>query len=142
MTVNITELNDDKELLYHVKRTFIDFAHDPSGVSQTTDILNTFTNLDAAKAAASMALFRQGYSKDDFLKYEENDGTDKWKYGDRVMVVAQAPAGEEFDICLDTTPNIFFFTANAFSEVKDHLFYSKSLSSLYIEHRGLINCSP
>jgi hypothetical protein len=98
MTTNILDQDDAQQLLYHVRRTLIDFSQDPSGATQATDILKTFTNLDAAKSAARTALFSQGYVKDDFIKYEENDGTQEWKYGDGVMVVAQAPSGREFNI--------------------------------------------
>lgn len=44
------------ELLYHVKRTIISFDEDASGATRTVDILGTFTDLTAAKAAANAGL--------------------------------------------------------------------------------------
>ena len=123
MTTDMTQQKDASELLYHVKRTIVDFAHDKSGATQTTDILNTFTDLAAAKAAARSALASEGYVKDDFEKYEERDGTTEWKHGDGEIVFAKAPAGQEFEVCLDTTPNIFKFKGNASGEVESHLQY-------------------
>jgi hypothetical protein len=110
MTASIPDQKDDHQLLYHVKRTIIDFSQDPSGATQTTDILNTFTNLDAAKSVALASLFNQGYLKDDFTKYEENDRTRELKHRDGVMVFAKGPSRREFYIDLDTTPNVFFFS--------------------------------
>ena len=113
------------ELLYHVKRTIIDFAADPSGSTQTTDILSTFTDLTTAKAAAHTALLQEGYVKDDFTQYEENDGTERWKYEDAMMVLARAPAGQEFKVSLDTTLNKFPFKVDSSSKVTDHLQYGR-----------------
>jgi hypothetical protein len=44
------------ELLYHVKRTIIRYDEDPSGATRDIDILGTFTDLVAAKAAANAGL--------------------------------------------------------------------------------------
>lgn len=114
------------ELIYHVKRSIIDFAVDPSGSTQTTDILSTFTDLTAAKAAAHTALLQEGYLKKDFAKYEENNGTEKWKHEDATMVIARAPAGQEFKVSLDTTLNKFPFRVDHSSKVIDHLEYGSS----------------
>jgi len=137
MTARIPDQKDDHQLLYHVKRTINDFSQDLSGATQTTDILNTFTNLDAAKSAALTSLFSQGYLKDDFIKYEENDRTQELKHGDGVMVFAKGPSGREFYIGLDTTPNVFFFQGNAFGEVEGPLYYGRYISFFAIEGRGL-----
>lgn len=125
MGTDATNQGGSAELLYHVKRTIIDFAHDKSGATQTTDILGTFTDLAAAKAAARSALATEGYLKDDFEKYEENDGTKDWKHGDGAIAFAKAPAGQEFVVRLDTTPNTPKFKNNASSEVEGHLHYGK-----------------
>ena len=137
MTASIPGRKDNHQLLYHVRRTLIDFSQDPSGTTQTTDILNTFTNLNATKSAARTALFSQGYAKDYFTKYEENNRTQEWKHGDGVMVFAQGPSGREFYISLDTTPNIFFFQGNASGEVEGVLYYNKYTSLFAIEGRGI-----
>jgi hypothetical protein len=125
METKVANQNDSPELLYHVKRTIIDFAQDKSGATQTTDIFGTFTDLAAAKAAARSALPSEGYLKGDFVEYEENDGTKDWKRGDGVIVFAKAEAGQEFVVCLDTTPNTLHFKGNASSEVEGHLHYGK-----------------
>lgn len=112
------------EVLYHIKRTIIDYAVDRSGSIQTTDVLSTLTDLDAAKAAARAAILQEGYAKDDFAEYEENDGTDKWKYDEEAMiVVAKAPTGQEFKVSLDTTLNKFPFKMDSHFKVTDHLQY-------------------
>jgi len=132
MATDVTK-QDAPELLYHVKRTVVDFAHDKSGATQITDILNTFTDLAAAKAAARSALASEGYVKDDFETYEENDGTTEWKHGDGVVVIAKAPAGQEFEVCLDTKPNFFKFKGNASGEVESHLQYVLQ-TTIYYNH--------
>ncbi|OBT42142.1 hypothetical protein VE00_08302 [Pseudogymnoascus sp. WSF 3629] len=123
METDVANQNDSLELLYHVKRAIIDFAQDKSGATQTTDIFGTFTDLAAAKAAARSALPSEGYLKDDFVEYEENDGTKEWKHGDGVIVFAKAAAGQEFVVRLDTTPNAPHFKGNASGEVEGHLHY-------------------
>lgn len=136
METDVAKQNDIAELLYHVKRTIIDFAHDRSGATQTTDILGTFTDLATAKAAARSVLATEGYLKDDFEMYEENDGTKEWKHGDGAIVFAKAPAGQEFIVRLDTTPNPLNFKSNASSEVEGHLHYG--MHSTFLSHRSKI----
>jgi hypothetical protein len=113
------------EFLFHVKRTIIDYAEDKSGATQTTDILGTFTELTAAKNAALAGLASEGYVKDDFEVYEENDGNSSWKYGDGVLAYAKAPAGQVFVVSVDTNPNVSHFKGNAGGEVEGHLHYGK-----------------
>jgi len=123
MATDIAAEDSAPELLYHVKRTIIDYALDESGASQTTDILNTFTDLVAAKSASYSALFSEGYIKDDFVIYEENDGVKAWSHGEGVIVFAKAPSGHEFQVRLDTTPNNLKFKGNGSGEVEGHLYY-------------------
>jgi hypothetical protein len=132
METDVANQNDSPELLYHVKRAIIDFAQDKSGATQTTDIFGTFTDLAAAKAAARSALPSEGYLKDDFVEYEENDGTKEWKRGDGVIVFTKVAAGQEFVVRLDTTPNALHFKGNASSEVEGHLHYGKH--STFLPH--------
>jgi len=123
MATNIADQNGVSELLYHVLRTIIDFARDKSGATQTTDVFGTFTDLAAAKAAARSVLPSEGYSKEDFTQYEENDGTKEWKYREGGMVFAKALSGEEFQVYLDTKPNLLRFKGNASGKVEGHLHY-------------------
>lgn len=118
------------ELLYHVKRTITDFHEDKSGATRTTDILGTFTDLQAAKGAAFSALASEGYVKDDFELHAENTGSpEDWKYGDGVLAFAKAPAGQEFEVRLDTKPNVLKLKGNADGEVEGVLHYGTSSPS-------------
>lgn len=121
------EENGVEEFLYHVKRTIIDYADDKSGATRTTDILGTFTDLAAAKQAAHSALASEGYIRDDFEVFEKKDETDpeEWKHGDGCLVYAKAPRGQEFDVRIDTKPNVLKFKGNASGEVEGNLHYGK-----------------
>ncbi|EKD14055.1 uncharacterized protein L3040_007942 [Drepanopeziza brunnea f. sp. 'multigermtubi'] len=112
------------DLLYHVKRTITNFADDKSGATRVVDVLGTFTDLAAAKLAANAGLASEGYVKDDFEVYEQKSETafQKWKHADEVTVFARAPAGQEFEVCLDTKPNTGF-EGNVNGEVEGHLHY-------------------
>jgi hypothetical protein len=118
-----TNGNAANDLLYHVKRIITNFHSDMSGATRTTDILGTYTSLLAAKSAARTVLEHEGYTKDDFAYYAENDGTEGWKHGDGVIVFAKAPAGQAFEVCLDTKPNVNKFKGNAETLVEGHLHY-------------------
>lgn len=121
------EENGVEEFLYHVKRTIIDYADDKSGATRTTDILGTFTDLAAAKQAAHSALASEGYIRDDFEVFEQKNETDpeEWKHGDGCLVYAKAPRGQEFDVRIDTKPNVLKFKGNASGEVEGPLHYGK-----------------
>ncbi len=132
------------ELLFHVKRTIIDYREDPSGATRLTDVLGTFTDLHAAKLAANAALASEGYLKDDFevyeLKYEV--GAEEWKHDEGVLVYARAPAGQEFEVRLDTKPNVNKFKGNASGEVEGHLHYgtlSSFTSEFGLDRAGIAN---
>jgi len=118
------------DTLYHVKRTITDFHSDPSGATRTTDILGTFTNLIAAKNAARSALASEGYLKDDFEVYEQKDedGEGEWKHEDGVLIWAKAPKGQEFEVRLDTKPNLGQFKGNEHGEVEGVLHYGMCFS--------------
>ncbi|KAH8796055.1 hypothetical protein F5882DRAFT_396504 [Hyaloscypha sp. PMI_1271] len=113
------------EYLFHVKRTITDFAEDKSGATRITDILGTFTSLAAAKNAARGALAAEGYIKDDFEVLEQKDeaDSDEWKHGDGCLVFAKAPRGQEFDVRIDTKPNVLKLKGNASGEVDGFLHY-------------------
>jgi hypothetical protein len=127
MSANGAPEESEAEFLYHVKRTILDFHEDKSGATQTTDVLGTFTELPVAKVAARSALASEGYLKDDFEVYEEKDSAnpEAWKHGDGVLVYAKAPAGQEFDVRLDTKPNVLKLKGNAAGEVEGVLHYGK-----------------
>jgi len=113
------------DLLYHVKRTIIRYDEDPSGATRDVDILGTFTDLAAAKAAANAGLASEGYLKSDFDIYEQKSETpaEEWKRGDGIMVFAKAPAGQQFEVGLDTEVNAAGFKGNEQGEVEGFLHY-------------------
>jgi hypothetical protein len=120
------------ESLFHVKRTITDYADDKSGASRTTDILGTFTSLAAAKKAARGALAHEGYIKDDFeiLELKDETSEEEWKHGDGCLVFAKAPRGQEFDVRIDTKPNVLKLEGNGSGEVEGHLHYGKRIPFL------------
>ncbi|PVH69431.1 hypothetical protein DL98DRAFT_564451 [Cadophora sp. DSE1049] len=114
------------DLLYHVIRTIIRFDEDPSGATRDVDILGTFTDLAAAKAAANAGLASEGYLKSYFELYEQKSeipAAEEWKRGDGVLVFAKAPAGQQFEVGLETEVNAAGFKGNAQGEVEGFLHY-------------------
>lgn len=111
------------EVLYNVKRTIIDYMSDPSGATQITDVLGTFTLLPAAKQFAYQCLDKAGYKKDDFDVWEEKDTAKTWKHADGVLVYAKGASGVVIYVALDTTPNEAGFKGNAQGLVETHLQY-------------------
>jgi hypothetical protein len=113
------------EFLYHIKRTVTDYHEDKSGATRLVDILGTFTDLTAAKKAAFSALASEGYLRDDFEFFESKNevAPEEWKHPDGVATFAKAPAGQEFEVRLDTKPNTAGLVGNADGEVEGHLHY-------------------
>ncbi|CAI4214503.1 unnamed protein product [Parascedosporium putredinis] len=95
------------DTLFHTLLTVIDYHVDPSGGTQSTYVLGTHTDLPAAKAFSKHALQDLGYERDDFATYEEASAasTSGWSHGDGVIVHAKAPAGQIFNVALDTAAN-------------------------------------
>jgi len=115
-------------MLYHVKRTLIDPAAKKSGIPRTVDILGTYTNLGAAKQAASTALLDEGYTKGDFELYEEYDSDENPIHGSGVRVYAKSLAGSEFEVSLDTKYNELGLRSDDSGEVKGILYYGMFVS--------------
>ncbi|KAK0649200.1 hypothetical protein B0T16DRAFT_326958 [Cercophora newfieldiana] len=95
------------DLLFHTVLTVIDYHADTSGSTQEVFILGTHTTIESAKAFSQTALSHLGYAPDDFDSYASRADTPaaEWTHGDGVAVYAKAPAGQEFIVSLDTTPN-------------------------------------
>lgn len=94
------------ELLFHTLLTVINYHTDTSGSTRTVFVLGTHTTLPAAKAFASKAIITLGYDPSDFEQYATRDTAEgEWKHGDGVLAYAKAPAGQEFIVSIDTTPN-------------------------------------
>jgi len=125
MSATTESQNNTSEYLYHVKSTMIDYPGDKSGATRSTEILGTYVDLAAAKAAASSALFNQGFKEDDFVTYEtkNSSGNEEWKFGDGIITFAQTPAGHEFRIGIDTKPNSLGLKGNPEGKVEAILHY-------------------
>ena len=95
----------DTELLYHTVLTVVDYHIDTSGSTQYVYVLGSHGTLEAAKEFAVKALHNLGYEADEFAVYEAHQTGVEWRHGDGVIVYAKAPAGQEFIVRLDTTPN-------------------------------------
>lgn len=121
MSSNSTKSPED--LLYHVKCEVIDFHKDQSGATRTTELFGTFNSLPTAKAAGYSCLKSWGYQPSDFDIYEENRHPEDWKHGDGVIVYAKAPAGQEFNVRLDTKPNLIGLKGNKEGVVEEKLYY-------------------
>jgi len=109
--------------LFHVKRTFIDYRHDPSGATIKTHVCGTYTDLDAATEAARRRLFDEG-SAESFTKLEENKLVQgHWKYPPEVLVHAETAEGDVVELVLETTANILGAKAKPDGRVDEALFY-------------------
>ena len=136
------------DLLYHTTLT----VHDKkgglsSGHSRSVYVLGTHSTLASAKAFAATSLHGLGYEPADFAEYAVKDGKTAWKHGDGVVVYAKAPAGQEFFVGIDTTPNAQEFAAgpngtillSAYPDDNDptqHLHYVVQTEVDYDQERG------
>jgi len=95
------------ELLYHTLLHVIDYHEDTSGYTQSTFPLGTHVTLQAAKSFAARSLQELGYEPDDFVEYavKTPENAESWQYGDGVIVYTKAPAGQVFNVKIDTTTN-------------------------------------
>lgn len=109
------------EHLYHVFRTMIDYHHDPSGATQDTTVYATYTDLTAAKEAAKVALFSEGYEQEWFTTFDVLDKPEEWTHGDGNVVYAQAPEGEVFIVGIKTALNTQQLEGSASHEVEGEL---------------------
>jgi len=118
-------IQGDDDLLYHVKRVIINSNPEPSGAVPTVDITGTYTSLPVAKAAARSALVEEGYAKEFFPVYLENDGTEDFSnaHGDGVVVFAKATNGDTFVVGLDTTENVDHLKGDSNGKVEEVLHY-------------------
>ncbi|KAK0724455.1 hypothetical protein B0H67DRAFT_483110 [Lasiosphaeris hirsuta] len=124
------ESNTVPDLLFHTVLTVIDFHADTSGSTRSVYILGTSTSLQSAKTFSLTALEGLNYTPDDFEEYQTRAtiSAEEWTHGDGVMVYARAPAGQEFIVSIDTTPNNEQLAAGADSKPvlpkgSDHLHY-------------------
>lgn len=112
----------DQDTLFVVKRTILD-PRKPSGLTSTTTLPATLTDLHAAKAEAKDLLRKEGYDTEFFTRYEVKKDTEDWKHGEGVIVFAQAPSGEVFKVGLDTVPNLSGLQSDASGKVLQPLYH-------------------
>ncbi|GIJ99628.1 hypothetical protein Aspvir_003629 [Aspergillus viridinutans] len=99
--------NDTTKQLFHILSTTSHLQKNPNNVVEKVRIPATYTNLQAAKAAAYRCLFDAGYEKEWFTTYEtkpeifENRDLPE-RSG--LAVFAVAPDGTEFRVHIITTP--------------------------------------
>jgi len=110
------------ENLYIVQRTILD-PKNPREVSFTVSFPAAFTDLRAAKEEAKLVLINEGYDTELLPIYQINDGLDVWKYGDRVIVYAEGPSGEIFNVSIATIPNLGLFESDKRGRVLLPLYY-------------------
>jgi hypothetical protein len=89
---------------------------DPNSEIEKIRIPGTYHSLAAAKAAAYSCLFDAGYEKQWFSQYEVDPAvleTYSIYQGIGLVVLAVAPDGTTFRVCVDTTPNIGHLTTDS-----------------------------
>ena len=55
------------------------------------------------------------------------EGTGDWTHGDGVLVSAKATAGQDFEVRLDTKPNVLHLKGNEHGEVDGFPHYGKTV---------------
>jgi len=116
---------ETNEALFHIKRTLINLKEDPAGAAQEVDIKGTYTDLAAAKAAATKTLFEEGYEREFFSIYDvkgKHEG-DVWKHGDECQVYAVAPESGIFKVEIETAENKLGFVGDADGKVNQDLYH-------------------
>ncbi|CAK7213551.1 hypothetical protein SBRCBS47491_001839 [Sporothrix bragantina] len=106
------------ELLYHTTLTVVGKDAETSAPTRHVYVLGTHSTVEAAKAFSSKALKDLGYEPSDFVQYDVYDGKLPSTHSDGVVVHAKAPAGQEFIVGIDTTPNDQGFLAGPNGTIK------------------------
>ncbi|KFY32089.1 hypothetical protein V493_00524 [Pseudogymnoascus sp. VKM F-4281 (FW-2241)] len=126
-TQNISATKADPENLYHIIFTTSHIQRDPNSEIEKIRIPGTYCSLEAAKAAAHSCLFDAGYEREWFSKYEDDPtALVRYRIHQRMglVVVAEAPDGTTFRVCISTTPNVGHLTAdNEDSRIAADLYY-------------------
>jgi len=115
-----TEYSDQ---LYHVKETIINPKNGTMGTTSTTNVVDTFTDLDTAKACARSVLKHLNLTPSRFLIYEENIGQANWPFEDGVMEYAKSAGGQEIYISIDTKENTNKLLSSEEGRVYGPLYY-------------------
>ncbi|KFY27692.1 hypothetical protein V493_03361 [Pseudogymnoascus sp. VKM F-4281 (FW-2241)] len=114
-TQNISATKADPENLYHIVFITSLIQRDPNSEIEKIRIPGTYCSLEAAKAAADGCLFDAGYEREWFSQYEDDPtALVRYRIHQRMglVVVAVAPDGTTFRVCISTTPNVGHLTTN------------------------------
>jgi hypothetical protein len=126
-TQNISASKSDLENLYHIVLTTSHIQRDPNSEIEKIRIPGTYRSLEAAKAAAHSCLFDAGYEREWFSQYEvDPTALERYRIHQHMglVVLAVAPDGTTFRVCISTTPNIGHLTTdNEDGRIATDLYY-------------------
>jgi len=126
-TRNISTNKAEPEHLYHIVLTTSNIQKDPNSEIEKIRIPGTYQSLAAAKKAAHSCLFDAGYEREWFSKYEVDPAVlESYSIHQRIglMVLAVAPDGTTFRVCIGTTPNVGHLTTdNEDGRIAANLYY-------------------
>ncbi|KFY90594.1 hypothetical protein V500_05095 [Pseudogymnoascus sp. VKM F-4518 (FW-2643)] len=125
-TQNISAIKADPENLYHIVFTTSHIQRDPNSEIEKIRIPGTYRSLEAAKAAAHGCLFDAGYEREWFSQYEvDPTALERYRIHQRMglVVLAVAPDGTTFRVCISTTPNIGHLTTDNDARIAADLYY-------------------
>jgi hypothetical protein len=124
---NTSRRKAEPENLYHIVLTTSNIQKDPNSEIEKIRIPGTYHSLAAAKAAAHSSLFDAGYEREWFSQYEVDPAVlESYSIHQRVglIVLAVAPDGTTFRVCICTTPNIGHLTThNEYGRIEADLYY-------------------
>ncbi|GJN70036.1 hypothetical protein PLICBS_004088 [Purpureocillium lilacinum] len=110
------------EELFHTILTIVDWQKDSSGSTRHYFVLGTHGTLEAAKAYSGVALQQIGFGMDEFERFDVRPGScspeENWSHDEGVTAFARTPAGQEFTMRINTTPNNESFTVRNDGQVQ------------------------
>jgi hypothetical protein len=114
-TRNISISKAEPENLYHIVLTTSNIPKDPNSEIEKIRIPGTYHSLETAKAAVHSCLFEAGYEREWFSQYVVDPAAlQSYSTHERIglIVLAVAPDGTTFRVCIGTTPNDGHLTTN------------------------------
>jgi hypothetical protein len=118
--------------IYHVILTSSHFKRDPNSEIQKVRVCGTYTSIKAAKAEAHQTLFDAGYEQEWFKVFEScTQNTTDWKYGDGVVIYAEAPEGEIFTVSISTAKDTLGVKGNDLGKIDIPLYHILQTTIFY-----------
>jgi hypothetical protein len=114
---------ENNNQLFHVKETIVDRKNETMGSISTTNVVESFTDLDTAKACSRTVLKHLGITPSRFTDFGENIGQVDWPFEDGTMAYAQAVGGQEIYVSIDTKENTSKLLSNDEGRVIGPLYY-------------------